>query len=86
MFSGDFQNTNFGSDEYRLGAEYGFNNYVFLRGGYTINQNSDDAIYGATLGVGVRIPVETSAIMVDYSWRHAEFFDANQWITVRVGF
>ncbi len=86
QFSGDFQNTNFGSDEYRLGTEYAYSNLLFLRGGYTFNQNPDDAIYGVTLGFGVRIPVETSSIMIDYAYRHADFFDANQWFSVRVAF
>lgn len=85
-FAGDFQNTNFGNDEYKLGVEYGYNNYLFLRSGYAFSQNPDDAIYGVTLGVGVRIPIEGSSIMVDYAYRHAQYFDANQWFTVKVGF
>ena len=85
-FAANFQNTNFGSDEYRLGAEYAYNNLIFLRGGYAINQNTEDAIYGVSLGVGVRVPIESSSISFDYAYRHAKFFDANQWFTVKVGF
>lgn len=84
--SGNFQNTNFGSDEYKFGVEYGYHDALFLRGGYALNQNQDDNIYGASFGVGVKIPVSSSSIIVDYAWRHADFFDANQWVTVKIGF
>ncbi len=85
-FAGDFQNTNFGHDEYRLGAEYGYNDMFFARGGYMISQSQDDNIYGPTFGVGVNIPVESSTIIFDYAYRHVKYFDANQWFTVKVTF
>jgi hypothetical protein len=83
-FAGDFQNTNFGNDEYRFGVEYGFNNMFFVRGGYMIyGQNNEDNIYGPTFGAGINIPVEGSTIIFDYAYRHAEYFNANQWFTVK---
>ncbi|MBI4811031.1 MAG: PorV/PorQ family protein [Ignavibacteriales bacterium] len=85
-FAGDFQNTNFGNDEYRLGAEYGYNDLFFARGGYMMTQNQDDNIYGPTFGFGINIPVEGSTIIFDYAYRHADYFDANQWFTVKVVF
>jgi hypothetical protein len=84
-FMGDFQNTNFGNDEYRLGAEYAWNNQLFIRGGYMMSQNQEDNIYGPTFGVGFNIPVEGASIMFDYAYRQVDFFDANQWFTVKFG-
>lgn len=84
--TGDFQNTNFGSDEYRFGAEYGYNDRLFFRGGYMLTPNNEDNIYGPTFGVGVKLPLETSMVEFDYAYRQAEFFDANQWLTVKLGF
>jgi len=84
--AGDFQNTNFGNDEYRLGAEYGFNDIFYARAGYMVAQNQDNNIYGPTFGVGLNIPVEGSSIIFDYAYRHAKYFDANQWFTVKVAF
>lgn len=86
MLSGDFLNNNFGSDEYRLGVEYNFNERLYLRGGYAIAQNQDDNIYGPSFGIGVNVPVEGSRFSFDYAYRQVDFFDANQWFTLKVGF
>ncbi|MBI5476053.1 MAG: PorV/PorQ family protein [Ignavibacteriales bacterium] len=84
-FAGDFQNTNFGNDEYRMGVEYGFNNMFFVRGGYMLfGKTNDDNIYGPTFGAGINIPVEGSTIILDYAYRHAKYFDANQWFTIKL--
>lgn len=85
QFLGDFQNTNFGNDEYRLGLEYGWNDQIYVRGGYMFSQNQDENIYGPTFGVGFDIPVEGASIMFDYAYRQVDFFDANQWFTVKFG-
>lgn len=86
VLSGDFLNNNFGSDEYRVGAEYNYDDRFFVRAGYAAAQNEDDNIYGPTFGVGVNVPVEGSRISFDYAYRQVEFFDANQWFTLRIGF
>ena len=39
-FGGVFRNNNYQDDEYNLGAEYGFDNLVFIRGGYTFAPQS----------------------------------------------
>lgn len=84
---GDFQNTNFGQDEIRGGLEYGWNNQVFVRGGYmAFGQNNKDNIYGPTFGAGVKLPVGDWNVAFDYAYRHADFFSANQWFTLTVGF
>jgi hypothetical protein len=84
---GTFQNSNFGNDEFRAGLEYSFDDKIFLRGGYmTLTENNEDNIYGPTFGAGVRLPLETTSIGFDYAYRVTDFFDANQWFTLKVGF
>lgn len=87
-FMGSFQNSNFGSDALRFGVEFAYENQLFLRGGYSAltDNNSENNIYGPTVGAGVRLPVEGAAIIFDYAYRVTDFFDANQWFTLKVGF
>ncbi len=87
-FSGTFQNSNFGSDVFKFGGEFAYQNQLFLRGGYSFltDNNTDNNIYGPTVGAGVRLPVEGASISFDYAYRVADFFDANQWFTLTVGF
>jgi hypothetical protein len=82
--SGVFQNSNFGDDEFRFGAEYAWNNIIFLRGGITRTQNQDNNIYGPTFGIGINIPIGSTSVGFDYSYRKVEYFDGNQWINVRL--
>lgn len=85
--TGTFQNSNFGSDMFRVGLEYAYNNQLFLRGGYTyLTENNDENIYGPTVGAGVRLPIEGASIAFDYAYRVADFFSANQWFTLKLGF
>jgi hypothetical protein len=83
--NGAFQNSNFGDDEYRVGLEYGWNNILFLRGGIMQTQDQTNNIYGPTFGIGLNIPFGGTSIMFDYSYRKADYFDANQWIGVKLG-
>jgi hypothetical protein len=82
----DFQNHNLGNDQYKLGVEYSFNNFLFLRGGYMQQQNDDDNIYGPTFGVGLNANIAGSQIGFDYTYRDVDYFDANQFFSVRLGF
>ncbi len=84
--AGNFQNSNYGNDEYSIGLEYAWNNMLFLRGGTNRSQNQSDNIFGPTFGVGVKIPIGTSSVSFDYSYRKTDFFGGNQWITVKAGF
>jgi hypothetical protein len=83
--TGTFQNTNFGNDEFRAGVEYSYRDMFFVRAGGMRTQNNEDNIYGPTFGAGVSMPIEGATIMFDYAYRQAEFFDANQWFTLKVG-
>lgn len=83
---GDFQNFNLGNDHYRGGIEYSFRDFFFLRGGYLQTQNNDDNIFGPTAGVGLQGKLGGSTIGFDYTYRDVEFFDANQFFSLRIGF
>ena len=83
-----FQNSNFYADEYKLGAEYSYDNTFFARVGYSMLEGveSDGQIYGLTLGAGINYNLGAAAIKLDYAFRDTEFFDGNHVFTVQLGF
>lgn len=92
-FAGAFENNNFLSDQYRLGVEYGFRNFFFLRGSYNLaGDDPDDAFgesayeYDAAFGAGVNFDAGDLKIGVDYAYRNMKTFDGNHVITVNLGF
>lgn len=85
VVSGSFQSNNFSEDEFRGGIEYGYDDMFFLRGGY-VATNQDSYMYGLTLGGGVKYSWGQNTITFDYSWVQTEFFDDNQYFTVKFAF
>ena len=64
-----------------LGAEYGFNQFFFLRGGYNFNTDSQ----GLAAGMGLRINTsQTSDLTFDYAWN--EFGFLNEVHRISLGF
>jgi hypothetical protein len=93
MIGGMFRNNNYQDDEYNLGAEYGFNNLVFLRGGYTFAPEATKDlegkvgyIYDYTVGAGLHYLVGDLDLSFDYAFRHMKYFDGNNIVTLKVGF
>jgi len=93
VIGGMFRNNNYQDDEYNLGAEYNFNDLLFLRGGYTFSPQADtdptgagSYIYDYTVGGGLHYNVSGVDLAFDYTYRHVKYFDANNIITLRVGF
>jgi hypothetical protein len=91
--AGAFENNNFLDDQYRIGVEYGFNNFFFLRGSYNVaGEGFDDAFgesayqYGAAFGAGVNLDAGDLSIGVDYAYRDMVTFDGNHVITINLGF
>ena len=89
--SGTFMNNGFTSDEYRFGLEYNYNNYVFLRGAYTVypDKNKNESLWGPAFGAGVKYPFGSLMLGFDYAYRiiTEKNFDAtNQFFTLHVGF
>ncbi len=92
-FGGNFQNNNYDDDEWKVGAEYTFQNLVFVRGGYDFaptavtdiaGQNS--YMYDYSFGAGVRVDLGGAIATLDYGYRHMKILSANNVITVTLGF
>lgn len=93
LVGGMFRNNNYQDDEYNLGAEYGFNNLVFIRGGYTFApeatkdlEGKNGYIYDYTVGAGLHYLVGDLDLSFDYAFRHMKYFDGNNIVTLKVGF
>lgn len=90
---GMFRNNNYQDDEYNLGAEYGFNNLFFVRGGYTFAPQADkdptntrSYIYDFTIGAGIHYLVGDLDLSFDYAFRHVKYFDSSNIVSLRIGF
>lgn len=85
-----FQNSNFGSDEFRGGLEYAFNEQLFLRGGYTYapsqGATSTASIFGASAGAGVNLDLGGMVIQVDYAYRETDFFNGTNTLALQLNF
>lgn len=88
MLVGDFINNNFGDDNYKLGAEYSYNDLIALRGGYLFaaRTGSDDQLYTFTLGVGLHYQVGNTELSFDYAFRDSQYFDGNNLFQVSLAF
>jgi len=83
-----FQNNNFDGDMYKLGAEYSYNQLLYLRGGYTLapELTDDENVYGFTLGGGLKYAVSGLDIRFDYAYQDTKYFDGNNVFTLSIGF
>jgi len=88
LVSGLFQNNNFSGDEYKIGAEYGYNNTFFIRAGYDMSPKSqtDEYIYGLTAGAGINYDFEGIGVKIDYAFRDVKYFQANHVFQISLGF
>ena len=85
-----YQNSNYYADEYRVGMEYGFNQWFFVRGGYLFTPSFADTkdynIYGLTAGMGIKYDLGGTAMKLDYAFRQTKFFNNNHVFAVQFGF
>jgi hypothetical protein len=65
--AGAFQSNNFFQDEYRLGAEYAWEDRFFLRMGHS-DSAEEGYLYGPSFGVGFAIPMSHGRMKVDYTY------------------
>lgn len=91
--AGTFQNNNFLDDQYRVGLEYSFRNFFYLRGGYIMAPEADkDAlekstfIFGGSFGAGIKYDAGDIRLGVDYGFNASKYFDGQQAISLSVGF
>lgn len=87
-FSTVFRNNNFSDDQYKFGAEFGYQGRFFLRGGYDYSTESEgnQSVFGPAFGVGISESVKNLLIRVDYAYRTVDFFGGNHIVTLLVGF
>jgi len=90
---GTFVNHNYDDDYANLGAEYAFNDMVFLRAGYAYAlTNRKDAvdsnphIFGFALGGGFKYNFGGVTMMLDYAYRDVNYFSGNNVFTLGLGF
>jgi len=83
---GTFQSNNFSKDLYRGGFEYSYNERYFLRGGYTLDSDQTDYLYGFTFGAGLILNFGDTDVTFEYSWNETDFFDNNQYFTGKINF
>ncbi len=88
LLSGSFQNNNFSDDEYKVGAEYAYQDLIFVRGGLNISaaESEPEYIYGPAFGVGLHTAVGSLDVSFDYAYRSVDLFDNNHIFSLMLGF
>ncbi len=88
IFNGNFENNNFGNDNFKFGAEYAYSDLIALRGGYLVTDGlaSDDQLYRFTLGVGLHYALGGTDLSFDYAFRDSQYFDGNNMFSLTIGF
>jgi hypothetical protein len=91
--AGNFQNNNFADDEYKVGAEFVFENVLFARAGYSFAPQADkdpagetSYIFGLSFGAGIALDLGGTEARVDYAYRNVKYFDGNNVLTLSLGF
>jgi hypothetical protein len=75
QFAGLFANNNFYGDELKGGLEYGYDNLLFLRAGYSTayDMESDFNSFGLNAGFGLEYNIGGADLRVDYAYRAVEY-------------
>jgi len=85
-----YKNDNFYNDEVKLGAELEFNNLLFVRGGYILlpegEGNYENVYNGIHAGFGIKYDIGGAIVMLDYAYRTMKYWDANNIVTLSLGF
>ncbi len=84
---GSFVNHNFYTDQYKVGAEYNYDNLLFFRGGYNYTTNFDAAetLYKFSVGFGINYDLSGIGVKIDYAYLPTEFFDDTHLISLSLG-
>jgi len=81
----DFTHPSDNSEKLNLGTEYGFKDYLFLRGGYMVNYDSQ----GLAAGFGVKFPLtssKSSVARLDYAYTQMQYLSDVHRVSVNVSF
>ena len=85
LTSAEFTHPPDNSEKLNLGAEYGFRDYLFLRGGYKLNYDTE----GLTAGIGVKFPltvIKSSVARLDYAYQDMKFLSDAHHVSLNVSF
>ncbi|MDD2386542.1 MAG: PorV/PorQ family protein [Bacteroidales bacterium] len=83
IVAANYTSNSFTKDQYHLGIEYGFKEYLFLRGGFIYEDGIFDvatrstALTGPTAGLTLQVPInkeKKSVLAIDYSYRFTNPF------------
>ncbi len=87
QFSGTFSNHNFYTDQYKFGAEYNYDNLLFLRGGYnhTTEFDASETLYKFYAGFGINYNLGGLDLMLDYAYMPTEFFSDTHNFSIGLG-
>jgi hypothetical protein len=69
-------------EQYNVGVEYGFQDLLFLRGGYKFNYDTED--WSGGLGVSLKSLGLNGS--VDYAYSHYKFLPSTHMFTFEIGF
>lgn len=84
-----FQHNNFSRDQWKVGAEYRYSDFLALRGGfdYAPDAQGDEQIFGTSFGFGLNLGLGgLKDVRIDYAYTSADFFDAMNTFTFQLGF
>lgn len=71
LFVGQFSNPNYDADTYNVGVEYGWDNLLFLRGGYSYmaDVKDDFDVFGPAFGFGLNYDAGSVKLLIDYAFK-----------------
>jgi hypothetical protein len=83
-----FQNNNVESDHWKMGVEYAYNNFIFLRTGYLYVQDipRENVLYTFSAGLGIHYPLGGTDLTFDYAYRDSQYFTGNSLFSLMIGF
>ena len=91
--AGNFTSNSFSKDQYTLGAEYGFMQYLMVRAGFTYEKGIFEkatrttALTGPSAGVTIQAPLNKekgSTFSIDYSYRASDPWQGCHTISARI--
>ncbi|MEL6771651.1 MAG: PorV/PorQ family protein [Bacteroidota bacterium] len=82
---GNFRSNSYDPDQYAGALELGYQNIVFVRGGFELREDMDQTMYqGWNVGAGINYDFDGVGIAVDYAFRPVDFFSSVNLITAAV--
>jgi hypothetical protein len=97
--AGSFTANAYSRDNFALGIEYGFMQYLQIRAGYLLQSikkrdsdkklfvNEDSFYLGPSAGVSVGIPLTKKGnqrLLIDYAYRFTHFWKGNHYIGLKI--